>query len=215
MSLVDLAPGQHADHVRNHWWWRPGWHVGRRFYAFHITFEDQHQLYRAAKAYRTSLAEMPSLTLIPNRWLHLTMQGIGFADEIAQDLAEKIADEARSLLADVPAFEVEFGPIVVADEAIVIPAEPAEPVHELRHLTRQAIGRVLGDDRIGEDPDRFRPHVSVAYITAEGSAAPYVEAVERTNVEPARVAIKHVDLIEMHRDQQMYEWTTVANLPLR
>ena len=25
MSLADLPPGQHADHVRNHWWWRPGW----------------------------------------------------------------------------------------------------------------------------------------------------------------------------------------------
>ncbi|WP_320064270.1 2'-5' RNA ligase family protein [Micromonospora sp. RTGN7] len=215
MSLVDLAPGQHAGEVRNHWWWRPGWRVGRRFYAFHITFEDQHQLYDTATAYRTALAEMPSLTLIPDRWLHLTMQGVGFADELAQDVVQDVADEARSLLAAVPAIQVEFGPVVVAEEAIVMPAVPAEPIHELRHLTRQAIGRVLGTDKVGEDPDRFRPHVSIAYTTAGGPAEPYVEATSRANIRPARVAIRHLDLIEMHRDQQMYEWRTVAALPLR
>ncbi|MCX4471947.1 hypothetical protein C5N14_26210 [Micromonospora sp. MW-13] len=214
MSLVDLAPGQHADEVRNHWWWRPGWRVGRRFYAFHITFEYQQQLCDTATAYRTALAGMPSLTLIPDRWLHLTMQGVGFADELALDVVQDIADEARSLLAALPAFQVEFGPIVVADEAILMPAEPAERIHGLRHLTRQAIGRVLGPDEVGEDPDRFRPHVSVAYLTAGGPALPYIEATSRAEIQPTHVAIRQVDLIEMHRDHQMYEWRTVAALPL-
>ncbi|KAB1129463.1 2'-5' RNA ligase family protein [Micromonospora sp. AMSO12t] len=215
MSLVDLPPGTHAAHVRNHWWWRPGWHVGRRFYAFHITFDNQPTLYDLATAYRTTLAEKPSLTLIPDRWLHLTMQGVGFADELAPDVVGRIAAEARSMLTSVPAFDVEFGPIVVADEAIVMPAEPAEPIRELRRLTRQAISRVLGEDQVAEDADRFRPHVSVAYITADGSAVPYVDAVSRAEVGTARLTINHVDLIEMHRDQQMYEWRTVQALPLK
>ncbi|MGV9980403.1 2'-5' RNA ligase family protein [Micromonospora wenchangensis] len=215
MSLVDLPPGTHAAHVRNHWWWRPGWHVGRRFYAFHITFDNQPDLYDLATTYRTALAETPSLTLIPDRWLHLTMQGVGFTDELEPDVVGRIAAEARSLLARVPAFNVEFGPVVVADEAIVMPAEPTEPIRELRHLTRRAIGGVLGEDQVTENADRFRPHVSVAYITADGSAVPYIDAVSHAEAKTAALTLNHVDLIEMHRDQQMYEWRTVEAIPLR
>jgi hypothetical protein len=32
--------------------------------------------------------------------------------------------------------------------------------------------------------------------------------------EPARVQVDWVDLIEMHRDRHMHEWTTVASLQL-
>ena len=27
---------KHADQLTDHWWWRPGWKVGTRFYAWHI-----------------------------------------------------------------------------------------------------------------------------------------------------------------------------------
>ncbi|MER7994402.1 2'-5' RNA ligase family protein [Micromonospora chalcea] len=214
MSLADLPPGQNAEQVRNHWWWRPGWHVGRRFFAFHITFDNQPALHELAATYRTALAEMPSLTLIPDQWLHLTMQGIGFADEIQPAVLSQLVEEARDLLSAFPAFEVEFGPAIVADEAIVMPAEPPEPVQELRRLTRTAIGRVFGEEQVPENANKFRPHVSVAYLTADGFSAPYIETVSRAKVEKARATITHVDLIEMHRDRQMYEWRTVEALPL-
>jgi hypothetical protein len=32
--------------------------------------------------------------------------------------------------------------------------------------------------------------------------------------DPVAVRISRVDLIEMHRDHRMYEWTVVASLPL-
>ncbi|NJC72391.1 2'-5' RNA ligase family protein [Planosporangium thailandense] len=214
MSLVDLAPGQHASRVRDHWWWRPGWRIGRRFYAFHVTFEEQPDLYRLADNYRVGLAAMPALTLIPDQWLHLTMQGIGFTDQVSDATVTAIVDEARDILADVPEFEVEFGEVIVTDEAIVMPAEPAAPVRHLRAAVRGAIGRVFGEDQVPENADRFRPHVSVAYLTADGPAAPYVEALQAAKLEPARVRISHIDLIEMHRDRYMYEWTVLARLPL-
>jgi hypothetical protein len=55
----------HADHVRNHWWWRPGWRQGRRFYTRHLTFDDQPQLHALVDAYRDSFAQLPGLDLIP------------------------------------------------------------------------------------------------------------------------------------------------------
>jgi 2'-5' RNA ligase len=214
MSLADLLPGQNAEAVRDHWWWRPGWHVGRRFYAFHITFAGNRKLQRLADTYRQSLNNVSTVTIVPNRWLHLTMQGVGFTDELPATAVDQLTQEAREEIAGLPAFEVEFGEIVVADEAIVMPAEPAEPLRQLRRVTRHAIGAVLGNDQVPEDAYRFRPHVSVAYITADGPAEPYLNAVRAVQPDPARVRIDHVDLIEMQRDDRMYEWTTVAALPL-
>jgi hypothetical protein len=63
---------------------------------------------------------------------------------------------------------VEFSEIIVSDEAIVLPAEPASRFHELRKAVRNAIGCVIGHGQVPEDAERYRPHVSVAYITRQG-----------------------------------------------
>ena len=36
----DRAVERALSQVAYHWWWRPGWHVGRRFYTVHATFAD-------------------------------------------------------------------------------------------------------------------------------------------------------------------------------
>ena len=74
---------------------------------------------------------------------------------------------------------------------------------------------MLGHDQAPDDPERFRPHVSVAYLTAEGPTEPHIRAVKAVPPDPVRVRIDHVDLIEMHRDNRMYRWTTVASFGLR
>jgi hypothetical protein len=68
--------------MRDHWWWR----VGRHLYTWHVTFEGQTDLHRLVRAYQARL-DLPGLDLVPVAWLHLTMQGVGFTDEVAgQDL---------------------------------------------------------------------------------------------------------------------------------
>jgi 2'-5' RNA ligase len=182
------------------------------FYAFHVTFEGQSGLYRLAERYRNALAGMDALTLIPDRWLHLTMQGLGFADEIPLANAEAVAGEAASIMAAAPIVAVSFGEIVVADEAIALPAEPAEPIREVRTATRLVIATVLGSTP--DDAGAFRPHVSVAYFAGEGPAEPYVRAVEAVRPEPVQINIRSIELVRMHRDHQMYEWDVVASIPL-
>ena len=193
----------------------PGGASAGDFYAFHITFEDQPELYRLADSYRSALSAAPSLTLIPDQWLHLTMQGIGFTDEVADETLAAIIEKARRQLAGRRPVDVQFGEVIVADEAIVMPATPAEAVQQLRTTTRTALGHVLGDHTVPEDPRRYRPHVSVAYLATDGPAGPYVQAVKATEPRPAAVRITHVDVIEMHRDRQMYEWSLIARLPLQ
>src|SRR2546430_17461428 len=103
--------------MRDHWWWRPGWRVGRKMYTWHITFEGQDSLHQLVEAYQSALAPLPGLDLIPPRWLHLTMQGVGFIDEVPDEEVSLIVDAARLRCASWSPIELRFGTAKVDSEA--------------------------------------------------------------------------------------------------
>ncbi|MEC3997211.1 2'-5' RNA ligase family protein [Actinacidiphila sp. DG2A-62] len=198
--------------MANHWWWRPGWSVGRRFYTWHLTWDTEPDIHRFAEGYRQALAPAGGLDLIPNQWLHLTMQGVGFVEDITNSEVEAISQAAGARLARLDPFRLTFGTPVIDPEAILVPVQPAEPVRRLRSEVRAAIGEVLND--VPESADGFTPHVSLAYSNTEGPAAPHAAAVADAHVPPATALVTHADLIIIHRDHQMYEWTTVKQVRL-
>lgn len=198
--------------MRNHWWWRPGWSVGKRFYTWHLTFEGQDDVHRLAAAYRAGLADVDGLTLIPDQWLHLTMQGIGFVGEATEDQVLAVGDAAAVRLSKVPSFDLQLGPAVLDPEAVLLDVEPDGPVRAVRDAIRSAIGDVLGE--VPEKADGFTPHVSVAYSSGDGPAAPIAEALAGLEVPTATARITSAELIVLHRDRQMYEWETFARAPL-
>ncbi|MGW0926043.1 2'-5' RNA ligase family protein [Streptomyces sp. NPDC002755] len=199
--------------MRNHWWWRPGWSVGRRFYTWHLIFEGQDDVHRLAAEYRLALAPLGNiLTPIPDHWLHLTMQGIGFVGETKEQDVHSIADAAQSRLAAIPAFNVRIGPAVLDPEAVLLHVHPDGPVRAVRNAIREAIGDVLGE--VPENADGFTPHVSVAYSAEDGPAEPIAQVLASRNLLPAHGRISTAELIVIHRDNQMYEWETFAKVPL-
>lgn len=205
----------HPESMRTHWWWRPGWREGRRFYTWHLTFDGQDDVHRLAADYRAALAPLGPdvLTLIPDQWLHLTMQGIGFVDEVPKATVDSIVAAARQHLAAVRAFDMTLGPDAVLDqEAVLLSAQPAEPVHEVRNAIRAAIGDIV--EEVPEQANGFRPHVSVAYSAGDGPAEPVVQALDPTTFTPARLRITSAELIVLGRDNLMYEWTSYAAVPL-
>jgi 2'-5' RNA ligase len=198
--------------MRNHWWWRPGWSQGRSFYTWHLTFQDQPDVHRFAEAYRHALAPAEGLDLIPDRWLHLTMQGIGFSDEVPDHVVRDIEAAATRRLAALHSFGITLHAPIVDPEAILVPVQPAEPVRALRDEIRAAIGDVLPE--VPEAADGFTPHVSIGYSNSEGPAAPFAAAIADAAVDPAKALITDAELIRINRDHQMYEWTTVARVSL-
>ncbi|WP_246203803.1 2'-5' RNA ligase family protein [Streptomyces tailanensis] len=187
----------------------------RRFYTWHLNFEGQEDVHRLAAEYRSALASLGEiLTPIPDRWLHLTMQGIGFVGEVEETDVRAVADAARRRLADVPAFGLRIGPEVIAPEAVLLHVHPDGPVREVRTAIRAAIGDVFGPGQVPETAEGFTPHVSVAYSAGDGPVEPIARALSGLKTAAAQARISTAELIVIHRDNQMYEWDTYATVPL-
>jgi hypothetical protein len=197
--------------VRSHWWWRPGQRVGRRFYAVHATFATAAEVQEMAAQASGRLSGIPYLDLIPGRWLHLTMQGIGFADEVSHGGLKAITSAAAARLAMVPPVTIALLPPGVAGEGVTCWASPARALDPVRDAVRAGIADVWGADRVPESPD-WAPHVSVAYGNADGPGAPIEAALE--GLGGAETTVRAVDLIRLGRDNRVYEWETIASLPV-
>jgi 2'-5' RNA ligase len=206
--------------VRDHWWWRPGWRLGRRAYTFHITFEDAvvdgaEELRRLVRSYQRRLEGVGSLDMVPLRWLHLTMQNVGFTDEVSDSDCRAVAAAAREMCARLAPFLLTFNEVEVRAEAIAFRPSPAEPVAALRDTVRSAIASVRG--AIPEAPEHahgFQPHVSLAYVNAPGPAAPLVEAVSSVEEAPVSVLVGAASLIVLDRDERVYRWSRYETISL-
>jgi 2'-5' RNA ligase len=200
--------------MRDHWWWRPGWRAGRSFYTWHLTFDDQPAVHRLAADYAPVLGDLSTLDPVPLRWLHLTMQGVGFTDTVDRADIDAIVHAAQKRCAELAPFTVTLGPARVDPEAVKLPVQPAEPVIALRAAIRAAIADVWGPDRVPEDADVFRPHVSLAYSNTAGPAQPIVERLTARPVTSAEIIIRRAALIDLNRDHRAYEWADIATADL-
>ncbi|MFF7601271.1 2'-5' RNA ligase family protein [Streptomyces mirabilis] len=187
--------------------------MGRRFYTWHLTFEGQDDVHQLAAEYRSVLAPLGDiLTPIPNQWLHLTMQGIGFVGETKEQDVHAIVDAAHLRLAAIQAFDLQIGPAVLDPEAVLLHAHPDGRVRAVRNAIRGAIGDVVGE--VPEKAKGFIAHVSVAYSAEDGPAEPIAQLLAGLTLAPAQARISSAELIVIHRDNQMYEWEPFAKVPL-
>jgi hypothetical protein len=131
-----------AERMRDHWWWRPGWRPGRRLYTWHLTFEEQDELHQLAAAYQARLAGLPSLDPVPLRWLHLTLQGIGFTDEVTEAELDRMRLAAGERLARLGPLRLRFGPVTILAESVTLTPSPAGPVRAVHAAVRAAIAAV-------------------------------------------------------------------------
>jgi 2'-5' RNA ligase len=167
--------------------------------------------------YQQALTGITGIDLIPPQWLHLTMQGIGFTDEI--NAAELVAlDHALTAeLSTINPPTVEFRYLTIHPEAIFLKAHPAEALYPLRSKMHDAVSSVLGAERFTEPvPDRaeFLPHVSIGYINRDDEAEPIAAALDRLATRSVKVTFTKADLLEYHRDRRMYEWTSATPVPI-
>ncbi|MFK4090335.1 2'-5' RNA ligase family protein [Kribbella sp. NPDC020789] len=201
------------DDVRDHWYWRPGWRQGRSFYTWHVTFRYAAALAALRNSYEPLLSSMPELTPVPRQWLHLTLQGVGFADKLTEADLEPIVAATRKRLEAVEPFGVTVGPAMVEAESLQLPVRPADPLRRLRAELRNAITDIWGDDSLPAFPD-LDPHISFGYWNRTAPAAPLRARLAEFGEKSTQLYVNEVSLIDLNRDQLCYQWTPYVALPL-
>jgi 2'-5' RNA ligase len=183
--------------------------------TWHVTFGGAQALHELVDRYQRALAPLPGLRPVPIQWLHLTVQALGYDDE-----GERAAEASTSAVVDAVArlrpFEITFGRPVVHGEAVAIEPEPADPLEELWHTIRSAIGEDALPSR-SQQRDGLHPHVSIAYGNADVDASPHVAALAGVPDAEAVVPITGVDLIRQTRvlaPEWVYRWTPVTTARL-
>jgi hypothetical protein len=196
--------------MRDHWWWRPGWEPGRRFWTFHVTWRDQPAVQDLAAEARERLAGLPGLDLVPGEWLHCTTQGVGFDGEVSAADLSAIAAAARARLAAVAPARAELAAPGTVDEGVVCSIGPAGTLDPVRDALRAAIGDVWGAEKVPEGP-QWWPHVSFAYANADGSPALVDRAL--AGLAAATGLVRSVELIRLGRDRHLYQWDSAQVIP--
>jgi len=204
----------YADHAHmaNHWWWRPGWQVGTRFYAWHLTLDGQDEVHALADRYAESLRNVPTLDPIPSRWRHMTLQGLGQVEDVDDHTRDSVIEAVSKRLRDMEPIRSTFSRAAVFREAIALPPNNPPSYAELRREIRAGLADVLGV--APEAEAGFRAHVSLAYSNNDGDGLAIRQILDSTGVVPATATFTTVSLIRMHRDNRMYEWETVAEVQL-
>jgi 2'-5' RNA ligase len=221
MSDVTVASLMlYSERMQDHWWWRPGWGPGRKYYTWHFTFgaektQGDHALRRLVHDYQAHLT-IPGLDLVPFEWLHLTLQGVGFADEVCDDDIIQVIESARLRCADLAPVTVTLGPARVRLESVGLIVRPADPIRQVRSAIRAAIADVFGPNQAlqaeeHQAEDEYKPHVSIAYSNSDRSAEPYAAVLAPASV---RVTLGSVELIVLRREEHVYRWSTRATVPL-
>ncbi|MBM0274798.1 2'-5' RNA ligase family protein [Micromonospora tarensis] len=203
---------QNLPELTNHWYWRPGWRADRQFYTWHLTFEHQPDLHHLASHIQSELA-LAELDLVPINALHLTMQGVGFTDDVSVQDLRRIVAEARQRCAELQPLRLMLGPVDPDEEGIGLLVQPWNQVEQLRAAIREAIGAVWQD--VPEAAEDFRPHVTIAYSGTSAPAGPIRDRLTGLRHQPpVEVTVHQATLIALRRENRTYRWTTVATAPL-
>jgi len=157
---------------------------------------------------------LPGLDLVPAEWLHQTMRGIGFIEEIdAGDVVRIVAAVCRRCAALAPV-RLTLGPAVLQEEGVWLRVAPSAAARRVRAAVRAGIAEVWGVAGVPEAAGDYTPHVSLAYSDTDGPDEPYAAALAAAGQRSATVEIGAVQAISLGRDTHLYQWATVATVPL-
>jgi hypothetical protein len=149
----------------------------------------------------------------------MTIQGVGWSDELTDADRNAIIHLATERLHGVDELAIQLGSPLVKGEALVLAATPTEGLHELRRRLRTAISTALGRPApvANEETDGFLPHVSIAYAHADADAAPYASALGTVAPATVQVTVRQVAFIRQERQLApywRYRWDELARVPL-
>lgn len=179
-------------------------------FTFHLTMEEAPDLRALATRLSPVLGAMPELDPVPLEGLHLTMNGVGFTDEVTPERLEEISDRVFQAWEASAVADLRFARMLMVDEGLMLFADAAPWLEALNQAQRKAIDSVMSPRQWG----RFQPHVTLAYCASEGDTQHIAQALAPVLAdEPDHLwARPTLTLMCLGRDHEVYEWDVLRQV---
>ncbi|WP_405814201.1 hypothetical protein OG241_06415 [Streptomyces sp. NBC_01390] len=190
------------------------WQGGGPYPHVLVLLSEYPQFREYARAHHKLLTEYgDQLGVIPEEWLHSTVQGIHHALD-AEQLAQ-LCGALREELAGMQPFQVQLGPVWPGITAVTVAVYPEHGMAALNDRVRTAAEKVPGISLRGKEA-RFWAHASLTYARADFSSRDLNRALRALRPPRVNITIDRVHLVNQyqHPDRGYYTWDVVEEVQL-
>jgi hypothetical protein len=206
----------HTPELTDHWIPMPEFDGERALLACYATFDGHDGLHELVDDYQRPLRAMPELAVVERAWLHSTVLGVAFVDELPVGGVEALAAVLGPELAAMPHPVVSVGPPLVRNSGVDLPLSPVVELARVRDAVRAAAALAFGPMHLYALPGQagvFDPHVTLAYANADMPAAPVRAAVEAVPHRDLELTLESFTVLELRRQRRTWTWTGGLHLP--
>jgi 2'-5' RNA ligase len=160
------------------------------------------------------LGKFETLDIVGSDGIHVTFQGLGFADEVSVEDVSAIAAAVDRRCTGTGAIEIELEQPHVDTETVQMNVGPVRRLAEIRNMIREGIGEVWGSANVPESDRGFRPHITLAYSNGARSMREIEQGIRGLHLSATKCRVESISLIRLNRDARRYEWEEIATVLL-
>jgi 2'-5' RNA ligase len=180
---------------------------------WHMPMDGYPEVVSLARSARQRLAPFGGLHMTPLERLHMTTMVAGPVSDFTADQLERMARTAADLLSTMPPAAVTVGRILYHPEAIMLGVSPAKALLPIRNAAVTATRLVTGRGYQSDDLERWVPHITICYSTADQPAAPLIETLGES-LPRCDIEVNALSLIVQHGPERRWQWNTTATIRL-
>jgi 2'-5' RNA ligase len=190
------------------------------YLVYLIALDGEPAVAEAASHLQARLA-FPYVNPVPPAALHITVQSVGYREELSAERQAALVERAAPVLASLAPFDVTIAGANSFDVAAILEVHDGGAIRDARAKLRTALPWLAEE---GSDPlvrggcDAYLPHVSIAYYNAEADAEGIVAALtphRRDVVAKVRVASARLVAVRLPLAPKGPRYRVEARFPFR
>ncbi len=207
---------QDTPDLINHWTPMPELDAGRALLACYAIYPGQPDLFDLVSAYQQPLRATGRFAAVEQPWLHSTMQGLAFLDDLPANAAVRLAEAMTDRLSGLAAPIVTVEPPLARDGGVDLPLSPINELAQVRAAVQQAAADAL-DLRdlylLPGQAGQFDPHISLAYANQGMDSAPIRRLLDAVPHPALTLTLNSFAVIALRRSNRTWHWSSAIAVP--
>ena len=202
--------------MKDHWAREQPWRAGQRLWALYVTCGSFPSVVAHAAAFQERLSQVRGLDLVEPRWLHMTVLGVAFVEEVEPAAMARLVDRATAVAAAEPPMEMVAAAPRAMSDAVWMPVSTTPSVVPLRNRLEEVVLTCLGREphALPLPSTGFQPHISIAYANAGAPPADEVnDRLSGLDLPPVHFRASHLSLLRLRRESSRWSWDGEQRIP--